>query len=244
MISCTSPWRRAYGWQRHGGMADYILAEEKDLVAPARRAYVLRRRPGGLRFRDRLRRHREGGRSRQRRRPHHRSGPGRLATAMLCRAMGARQIIGIDVLPERLRARPALESVSTRCFSSGPDNVAEVRQLHRRRTAWSARSTARRTTDARLTCIQATRKWGRIFFLGEGGTRRSSGPRRTSSTIRRPSTARGSPTSGEWKNWWSDSSAGTFTPSGSITHRFPLEQGGRGVRADGERPLRQGGRGI
>ena len=33
MISCTSPWRRAYGWQRHGGMADYILAEEKDLVA-------------------------------------------------------------------------------------------------------------------------------------------------------------------------------------------------------------------
>ena len=32
MISCTSPWRRAYGWQRHGGMAPYILAEEKDLV--------------------------------------------------------------------------------------------------------------------------------------------------------------------------------------------------------------------
>ena len=34
MISCTSPtWRRAYGWQRDGGMADYLLAEEKDLVA-------------------------------------------------------------------------------------------------------------------------------------------------------------------------------------------------------------------
>ena len=33
MISCTSPeWRRAYGWQRDGGMAPYILAEEKDLV--------------------------------------------------------------------------------------------------------------------------------------------------------------------------------------------------------------------
>jgi D-arabinose 1-dehydrogenase-like Zn-dependent alcohol dehydrogenase len=33
MISCTSPFRAAYGWQRDGGMAPYILAEEKDLVA-------------------------------------------------------------------------------------------------------------------------------------------------------------------------------------------------------------------
>ena len=33
MISCTSPQRKAYGWQRDGGMAEYLLAEEKDLVA-------------------------------------------------------------------------------------------------------------------------------------------------------------------------------------------------------------------
>jgi D-arabinose 1-dehydrogenase-like Zn-dependent alcohol dehydrogenase len=33
MISCTSEkYRRAYGWQRDGGMAPYLLAEEKDLV--------------------------------------------------------------------------------------------------------------------------------------------------------------------------------------------------------------------
>ena len=32
-ISCKSPYRRAYGWQRNGGMAPYILAEEKDLIA-------------------------------------------------------------------------------------------------------------------------------------------------------------------------------------------------------------------
>lgn len=31
-ISCTSPYRQAYGWQRNGGMAPYILAEEKDLI--------------------------------------------------------------------------------------------------------------------------------------------------------------------------------------------------------------------
>ena len=34
MISCTSEkYRRAYGWQRDGGMADYLLVEEKDLIA-------------------------------------------------------------------------------------------------------------------------------------------------------------------------------------------------------------------
>jgi len=34
MISCTSErYRRAYGWQRDGGMADYLIAEEKDLIA-------------------------------------------------------------------------------------------------------------------------------------------------------------------------------------------------------------------
>jgi D-arabinose 1-dehydrogenase-like Zn-dependent alcohol dehydrogenase len=33
MISCTSPLRAAYGWQRDGGMASYLLADEKDLVA-------------------------------------------------------------------------------------------------------------------------------------------------------------------------------------------------------------------
>lgn len=33
MISCTHPTlRRAYGWQRDGGMAGYLLAEEKDLI--------------------------------------------------------------------------------------------------------------------------------------------------------------------------------------------------------------------
>jgi len=34
MISCTNEkYRRAYGWQRDGGMADYMIAEEKDLIA-------------------------------------------------------------------------------------------------------------------------------------------------------------------------------------------------------------------
>src|SRR3954447_1174695 len=33
MIGCTSPTRAAYGWQRDGGHADYLLAEERTCVA-------------------------------------------------------------------------------------------------------------------------------------------------------------------------------------------------------------------
>ncbi len=33
MISCSSPERAAYGWQRNGGHADFLLAEERTLVA-------------------------------------------------------------------------------------------------------------------------------------------------------------------------------------------------------------------
>src|SRR5207237_4742442 len=33
MISCPSPERAAYGWQRDGGHADFLLAEERTLVA-------------------------------------------------------------------------------------------------------------------------------------------------------------------------------------------------------------------
>lgn len=32
-IGCLSPHRQAYGWQRDGGHAEYLLAEEKDLIA-------------------------------------------------------------------------------------------------------------------------------------------------------------------------------------------------------------------
>ena len=32
-IACTSKNRQAYGWQRNGGIAPYILCDEKDLIA-------------------------------------------------------------------------------------------------------------------------------------------------------------------------------------------------------------------
>jgi threonine dehydrogenase-like Zn-dependent dehydrogenase len=43
-ISCTGVGKAAYGWQRDGGHADYLLAEEKDLIHLP--DYFLRRRHG------------------------------------------------------------------------------------------------------------------------------------------------------------------------------------------------------
>ena len=169
MISCTSEqYRRAYGWQRDGGMAEYLLAEEKDLVAlPDELTYS-----DGAQIACGFGTVYEGlekigvcgndtvliaG-----------LGPVGLATAMLAKAMGADQIIGIEAIDARIHIAENLNVFDT-VLKAGPDNVRQVRDL-------TGGMGAEKTVDcsahdkARLTCIQAARKWGKIVFLGEGGT--------------------------------------------------------------------------
>jgi threonine dehydrogenase-like Zn-dependent dehydrogenase len=168
MISCTSErYRRAYGWQRDGGMADYLLAEEKDLIyLPAELTYAdgAQVACGFGTVYDGLQKIGIGGNDAVLITG---LGPVGLATGALCRKLGARKIIGIDVTPERVKL--ALElGVCDEALPAGPDNVAEVRKL-------TGGNGVERAVDcsaneaARATAIRATRKWGRIVFLGEGG---------------------------------------------------------------------------
>jgi threonine dehydrogenase-like Zn-dependent dehydrogenase len=95
-------------------------------------------------------------------------GPVGLATGALCRKLGANKIIGIDVVPERMQIALDL-GLCDAVFTSGSDNVDQVRELTggfgvERAVDCSANSVAR------TTAIRATRKWGKIVFLGEGGT--------------------------------------------------------------------------
>jgi len=168
MISCTSEkFRRAYGWQRDGGMAPFLLAEEKDLVhLPDELSYA-----DGAQVACGFGTVYEGlekvgicgnhsvlitG-----------LGPVGLATAALCRKLGATKIIGIDVIEERIQLAREL-GLCDEALTSGPDNVAEVRRL-------TGGHGVERAVDcsandaARATAVRATRKWGRIVFLGEGG---------------------------------------------------------------------------
>src|SRR5918912_910451 len=104
MISCTSEkYRRAYGWQRDGGMADYLLAEEKDIVLlPQPLTYA-----DGAQVACGFGTVYEGlmkvGISGEHAVLITGLGPVGLATAALCRKLGAQTIIGTDVVPERLQ---------------------------------------------------------------------------------------------------------------------------------------------
>ena len=77
-------------------------------------------------------------------------------------------IIGIDVVPERLQLAKDLGLCDV-VLSAGSDNIAQVRELTggygvERALDCSAHAAAR------ATAIRATRKWGKIVFIGEGGT--------------------------------------------------------------------------
>jgi threonine dehydrogenase-like Zn-dependent dehydrogenase len=169
MISCTSEkYRRAYGWQRDGAMADYMVAEEKDLIAlPDQLSYA-----DGAQVACGFGTVYEGieriGISGNHAVLITGLGPVGLAAGALCRKLGVQMIIGIDVVPERLQLAKDLGLCNV-VLSAGPDNVAQVRDL-------TAGFGVERTLDcsahatARATAIRATRKWGRIVFIGEGGT--------------------------------------------------------------------------
>jgi threonine dehydrogenase-like Zn-dependent dehydrogenase len=168
MISCTSPYRRAYGWQRDGGMAEYLLAEEKDLVLlPDSLSYA-----DGAQVACGFGTVYEGlekiGISGNDAVLVTGLGPVGLATAMLAKAMGAQKIIGTDVVPERLELARELK-LCDEVLVSGPDNVSQVRALTGGNGVEKAIDCSA-NDKARLTAIQATRKWGKICFLGEGGS--------------------------------------------------------------------------
>src|SRR5213595_124800 len=129
MISCTSEkYRRAYGWQRDGGMADFMIAEEKDLIAlPDELSYADGAQVAcgfgtvyeaigkiGVSGNDTV--------------LITGLGPVGLAAAALCRKLGSQKIIGIDVVPERLELALSL-GLCDSVLKSGTDNVAEVRSL-------------------------------------------------------------------------------------------------------------------
>lgn len=224
MISCTSErYRRAYGWQRDGGMAEYMIAEEKDLVAlPDELSYAdgAQVACGFGTVYEGLEKIGING--------NHAVlitglGPVGLAAAALSRKLGAQKIIGIDVIPERMKIAREL-GLCDEVLASGPDNVAAVKAL-------TGGNGVERAVDcsahhaARATAIRATRKWGRIVFIGEGG-KVEINP--SPDMIHDQKTLYGSWVTSIWLmeelverlvRW-------NLHPADIITHRFALEQAG------------------
>ena len=168
MISCTSKYRRAYGWQRDGGMAEYMLAEEKDLVAlPDSLSYS-----DGAQVACGFGTVYEGlekigicgndavlviG-----------LGPVGLAACMLAKAMGANKIIGVDTMKERLDIASNLKLCDV-VLPSDESSLSRILELTQGLGVERSVDCSGHTSGRQL-AIRAARKWGKIVFIGEGGT--------------------------------------------------------------------------
>jgi len=169
MISCTNTtYRRAYGWQRDGGMAEFMIAEEKDLIAlPDTLTYA-----DGAQVACGFGTVYEGLEKIGINGDHDvlitGLGPVGLAAGALCRKLGANRIIGIDVVQERMDLALKL-GLCDIVLTSSDDNVAQVRDLTKGQGVERAVDCSA-NAQARATAIRATRKWGKMVMIGEGGT--------------------------------------------------------------------------
>lgn len=161
-IGCTSPARRAYGWQRDGGHAEYLLADEVDLLPL----------PDSLTFLDgacvacgfgtayeALRRANTNGGDTVLITG---LGPVGLAAGLLAQALGARVVVGTDPDPNRRALALELGSVTAAVESDG---IAAALPGGAHVAVDCSGSGA-----GQATALRNTRRWGRTVLVGEGGT--------------------------------------------------------------------------
>lgn len=166
MISCHSEHRAAYGWQRNGGHAPFILVEEDTcVVLPDSLSYV----DGALcacgtaTAYEALTRVKLSGQDRLLVTG---LGPVGLAAAQLGKAMGAREIIGIDISPARRKLAEDL-GLCTHTFASDDNALRSIRDVTRGRGCEVAIDCSG-SPAARHLALSGTRQWGRCVFVGEG----------------------------------------------------------------------------
>ncbi len=166
MISCTSPERGAYGWQRDGGLAEFILVEERTLVAlPDHLTYV----DGALiacGFGTNYAASRRARISGEDTVLVTGLGPVGLGQVMLAKALGAR-VLGVEPVEQR---RDAAETLGPDLVLDAAGDVeAKIREATGGRGVEVAIDCSG-NAGARHLCLEAAREWGRVVYVGEGGT--------------------------------------------------------------------------
>ncbi len=168
MISCQSKHRAAYGWQRDGGHADYLLAEENTCVRlPDSMSYLdgaLCACGFGTAY-EALRRIEVSGQDRLLVTG---LGPVGLAAAMIGRALGSTTIIGTDISDQRLSLAVNLGLVD-HAIMSDEATLAKIMALTGDQGC-EASIDCSGAASARLLALQGTRDWGRCAYVGEGGS--------------------------------------------------------------------------
>ena len=166
MISCHNENRAAYGWQRNGGHAPYLLAEENTCVRlPDNLSYV----DGALiacgfgTAWEALTRMRVNGADRLLVTG---LGPVGLAAAMLGKSLGVNEVIGADTSLERVQLSRELGLVDHAILSDA-DTLEKIRELTDAKGC-EVSIDCSGAAPARLLALQGTRQWGRCCYVGEG----------------------------------------------------------------------------
>jgi threonine dehydrogenase-like Zn-dependent dehydrogenase len=167
LIGCTSPTRAAYGWQRDGGHADLLLAEERTCIAL----------PTSLSFIDgaciacqygtayeAVCRANVSGRDRVLVTG---MGPVGMAVGTLARALGATSVIGVDLEPSRLDLAKRVGAIDE-ALVSGAETAREIADLTDGDGCEVAVDCSG-SAPARAIALEGTRRWGRAVMVGEGG---------------------------------------------------------------------------
>jgi threonine dehydrogenase-like Zn-dependent dehydrogenase len=169
MISCTSEHRAAYGWQRDGGHADYLLAEENTCIAlPDSLSYV----DGALvacgfgTVYEALDRVRVSGADRV---LVVGAGPVGMAAGLVAKKMGATRIIGADIAASRLDFAVECGALDDAVRADNPTAPDEIKRLTDGLGCEVAIDCSG-SPQGRLLALQGTRRWGRCAMVGEGNT--------------------------------------------------------------------------
>jgi threonine dehydrogenase-like Zn-dependent dehydrogenase len=167
MISCTSPLRAAYGWQRDGGHADYLLAEENTCVAlPDSLSYV----DGALvacgfgTVYEALNRVKVSGEDRLLITG---MGPVGMVAGLVAKAMGATEVIGADISESRLKFAQEVGAADHVVAADDEQALSKIKDLtHGLGCEVSIDCSG--APAGRLLALQGTRRWGRSAMVGEG----------------------------------------------------------------------------
>lgn len=231
MISCTSPLRAAYGWQRDGGHADYMLAEENTCVPlPDSLSYV----DGALiacgfgTVYEALSRVRVSGQDRVLITG---MGPVGMAAGLLAKVMGAYQVIGVDVAQPRLEVAQRVGALDE-AVPAGEHTRARVAELTDG-LGCEVSIDCSGSPAGRLTALQGTRRWGRCAMVGEGNTVEFDV---SQTIIHNQITIYGSwvTSLGHMEELVEKLVAWQLKPEIIVTHRFPLEAAAEAYRVADE----------
>ncbi|MBY4229759.1 alcohol dehydrogenase catalytic domain-containing protein [Rhodococcus fascians] len=165
-ISCTADSRESYGWQRDGGNARYVLAEERTCVPlPEELSYV----DGALiacGFGTAYEGLRRVGVSGEGDLLVVGLGPVGLAAGMIGRGMGARRVVGVELSEIR---RTWADSLGIFDATVSPDEADALLTEMTGGAGFGFTIDASGSAPGRTTAVQHAAEWGHVSFIGEGG---------------------------------------------------------------------------